>query len=193
MVNYLPHVVEKNPDGAVTETNPFDMLFKDRIIFISDYINDDVAANVIIQLLALDAKDSKSDITLYMSSLGGDFNAVTSILDTIKYIRPKIISVIFKVGGTSALIALQADKRLMLKNSEIRFSEPSIARSSGKATEIKNYVEYLTSVRKKYENYIFNSSNLSEKKIHELVHADKIFTAEESLNNGMVDEILTNK
>lgn len=193
MTNYLPRIAEKTPYGY-TERNPFDILFGDRVVFINDFIDDDVAGVVIAQLLALESKDSTSGISIYLNTPGGNVDSIFSVLDTIKYVNCPVSTVCLgQCSGSSVLLLVNGDKRMMLPNARVLLRQPATSQQFNKATDISIQSKELTRLRLKLEKEICEHSKISEDDIAKLTQHETILTADDCLNKGLIDEILTKR
>src|SRR5690349_15575275 len=123
----LPSFVERTSYG-VKESNPYNKMFEDRIIFLGVQVDDASANDVMAQLLTLESTDPDRDITMYINSPGGSFTAMTAIYDTMQYVRPDIITVCLGQAASAAAVLLAAGtpgKRMALSNSRIIIHQPS--------------------------------------------------------------------
>lgn len=190
MSNYLPNIIKKTPNGYVC-TNPLDVLYEDRIVVINDFIDNNVAGNVYTQLLALESMDAKSGITVYLNAPGGFIDSVFIIEDTMNYISCPITTVCLgQCGGSASLILVNGDKRLMLPNARVILRQPAMGAQQDKATDIVISANEITRQRKELEDKLSEHTRISREEITKLTQHDTIFTAEDCLEKGIVDEIL---
>lgn len=193
MSNYLPQIAEKTPYGY-NYTNPFDTLYKDRIIFINDIIDYNVAGNVTSQLLALEQKDNKAGITLYLNSPGGSIDDVFMIADTINYIScPVHTACIGQTSGSASILLAIGQKRMMLEHARVILRQPSMGSQRAKSTDIKSYADELTRLRGKLEETLTAHSKLSLDEINTFTQHETVLTADKCLEHGLIDEILTKR
>src|SRR5512139_4066869 len=136
----LPSFVERTSYG-VKESNPYNKLFEDRIIFLGVQVDDASANDVMAQLLTLEGTDPDRDIIMYINSPGGSFTALTAIYDTMQYIRPDIQTVCLGQAASAAAVLLSAGtkgKRLALPNARVLIHQPSLSGSDyGQASDIE--------------------------------------------------------
>src|SRR5213080_4585720 len=129
----LPSFVERTSYG-VKESNPYNKMFEDRIIFLGVQVDDASANDVMAQLLTLESTDPDRDIIMYINSPGGSFTAMTAIYDTMQYIRPQIQTVVLGQAASAAAVITAAGtpgKRLALPNARILIHQPATSGGSG--------------------------------------------------------------
>lgn len=190
MSNYLPQIAEKTPNGYVY-TNPFDILYKDRIVFINDFIDDNVAGNVCAQLLALESMDAKSGVTVYLNTPGGVVDSVFLIENTMDYISCPITTVCLgQCSGAASLILAMGDKRLMLPDGRVILRQPAMGAQQDKATDIVISANEITRQRRELEDKLAAHTNIPRGDITMLTQHDTILTSDDCLEKGIVDEIL---
>lgn len=193
MSNYLPQIAEKTAYGY-HYTNPFDILYGDRIVFINDVIDDNVAGNVVAQLLALESKDSKSGVTIYLNTPGGSIDSVMFIVDTMNYIQCPVTTVCLgQCSGASSLILVNGAKRLMLTHSRVILRQPAMGAQQDKATDIVISAKELTRLRGLLEDSIAEHTHIKRDEITALTQHETVFTADECLKKGIIDEILNKR
>lgn len=187
----LPYVIETD-DGGDKTYEMYSRLMKDRIIFIKDEFNDDMATGIVAQLLYLQSDDSEKDIFMYINSPGGSITSMYAIYDTMQYIKPDIATVGFgsvASAGSFILAAGTKGKRSILPNTEIMIHELS-AGASGKAAEIFNTVEKLKKLYEKmasqYQSFTGKDIDLIKKDMQR----DCWLDAQEALAYGLVDKVL---
>ena len=135
----LPSFVERTSYG-VKESNPYNKMFEDRIIFLGVQVDDASANDVMAQLLVLEATDPDRDITMYINSPGGSFTAMTAIYDTMQYVRPDIQTVCLGQAASAAAVLLAAGtpgKRMALPNSRIIIHQPATEGGYGQGSDIE--------------------------------------------------------
>jgi ATP-dependent Clp protease protease subunit len=135
----LPSFVERTSYG-VKESNPYNKMFEDRIIFLGVQVDDASANDVMAQLLTLESTDPDRDITMYINSPGGSFTAMTAIYDTMQYVRPDIITVCLGQAASAAAVLLAAGtpgKRMALPHSRIIIHQPATEGGYGQGSDIE--------------------------------------------------------
>lgn len=184
----IPNVVEKE-NGVEKVYDVYSRLLKDRIIFIGDEINDDVANTVISELLFLDSL-SHDEINIYINSPGGSITAGLAIYDTMNFIKSPISTTCIGIAASMASVLLASgDKRYILPNSEVMIHQP-LGGVSGQATEIKIVADRIVYLRNKLNKILANKTGQPIKKIEKDTERDYYLNAEESLKYGIVDKIL---
>src|SRR3954463_5228362 len=136
----LPSFVERSSNGMMKETNPYNKMFEDRIIFLGVQVDDASANDVMAQLLTLESSDPDRDILMYINSPGGSFTAMTAIYDTMQYIRPDVQTFVIGQAASAAAGLLSAGakgKRFALPNARILIHQPALAGGDyGQASDI---------------------------------------------------------
>lgn len=191
MSDYLiPYVVERS-GSAERSYDIYSRLLKDRIVFISGPIHDQMANAVIAQLLFLEMDNPSADISVYINSPGGSVTAGMAIYDTMKYIRPKVRTVCIGMAasmGAFLLMAGEKGMRMALPNSEVMIHQPS-GGAEGQATDVTIRAEWLLKTKRKMIKMMAQMTGQSEKKIATDVERDYFMEAEEALKYGIVDKI----
>ena len=169
----------------------YSKLLKDRIIFLSGEINDDVASLVVSELLYLNSQ-GKDDIYLYINSPGGSVTAGMAIYDTMNFIECDVVVICIGMCASMAAFLLSSGtkgKRSALKNSEIMIHQP-LGGASGQATEIKIAAERIIKLKKKLNSILSENTGKPLKKIEADTERDYFMNAEEALSYGLIDRIL---
>jgi ATP-dependent Clp protease, protease subunit len=191
----LPSFVERTSYG-IKESNPYNKLFEDRIIFLGVQIDDASANDVMAQLLTLEGTDPDRDIIMYINSPGGSFTAMTAIYDTMQYVRPDISTVCLGQAASAAAVLLgagTAGKRMALPNSRIIIHQPATEGGYGQGSDIEIQAREILRMRTQLEEIISRHSNQPLEKVRRDIDRDKIMTAEEAREYGLVDTILTSR
>ncbi|MEV4202271.1 ATP-dependent Clp protease proteolytic subunit [Micromonospora globbae] len=191
----LPSFVERTSYG-VKESNPYNKLFEDRIIFLGVQVDDASANDVMAQLLTLEGTDPDRDIIMYINSPGGSFTAMTAIYDTMQYVRPDIQTVCLGQAASAAAVLLAAGtpgKRMALPNSRIIIHQPATEGGYGQGSDIEIQAREILRMRTQLEEMISRHANQSIEKVRKDIDRDKIMTAEEAREYGLVDTILTSR
>lgn len=186
---YIPTIVEKTNFGEV-HFDIFSRLLKERIILLNNEITDETANITIAQLLYL-ASVGDDDIYIYINSPGGSITAGLAIYDTMKFIKPKVITICVGLAASMAAFILSSgDKRYALKNSEIMIHEPS-TKIYGNASDIFNHTKWLEKIKNKVDLILAKNTNKTIEEIETATLRDNFMDSDEALNFGIIDEILT--
>jgi len=186
----IPNVVERTSNGE-RGYDLYSRLLKDRIIFLADEINDQVANIVIAQLLFLEMDNPEADISLYINSPGGSVTAGMAIYDTMNYIKPDVRTVCVGMAasmGAFLLMAGEKGKRLALPNAEVMIHQP-LGGAQGQATDVAIRAEWLMKTKKKMTAMMAEMTGQSLKKVQADVERDYFMSAEEALEYHIIDEI----
>lgn len=190
----LPEFFEKTSYGQ-RATNPYSKLFEERIIFLGSPIDDASAGDIMAQLLCLESADSESDISIYINSPGGSFTAMSSIYDTMQYIKPEISTICLGQATSAASLLLAAGtpgKRFILPHSRVMIHQP-YAEGRGQGSDIEIQANEILRMRTEMENILSLHTGKSVKDIQEDIERDKILTAEQAVEYGIVDKILNSR
>ncbi|MDG4799137.1 ATP-dependent Clp protease proteolytic subunit [Micromonospora sp. WMMD980] len=191
----LPSFVERTSYG-MKESNPYNKLFEDRIIFLGVQVDDASANDVMAQLLTLEGTDPDRDIIMYINSPGGSFTAMTAIYDTMQYVRPDIQTVCLGQAASAAAVLLAAGtpgKRMALPNSRIIIHQPATEGGYGQGSDIEIQAREILRMRTQLEDMLSRHCNRPIEQVRKDIDRDKIMTAEESKEYGLVDTILTSR
>ena len=191
----LPSFVERTSYG-VKESNPYNKLFEDRIIFLGVQVDDASANDVMAQLLTLEGTDPDRDITMYINSPGGSFTAMTAIYDTMQYVRPDIITVCLGQAASAAAVLLAAGtpgKRMALPHSRIIIHQPATEGGYGQGSDIEIQAREIMRMRVQLEELLSRHGNQPIEKVRKDIDRDKIMTADEAKEYGLVDTVLVNR
>ncbi|GAB3185540.1 ATP-dependent Clp protease protease subunit [Micromonospora palomenae] len=191
----LPSFVERTSYG-VKESNPYNKLFEDRIIFLGVQVDDASANDVMAQLLTLEGTDPDRDIIMYINSPGGSFTAMTAIYDTMQYVRPDISTVCLGQAASAAAVLLSAGtpgKRMALPNSRIIIHQPATEGGYGQGSDIEIQAREILRMRTQLEDMLSRHCNRPIEQVRKDIDRDKIMTAEEAKEYGLVDTILTSR
>ena len=188
----LPSFVERTSYG-VKESNPYNKLFEERIIFLGVQIDDASANDVMAQLLYLESVDPDRDIIMYINSPGGSFTSLMAIYDTMQYVRPDIATVCLGQAASAAAVLLAAGspgKRRALPNSRIMIHQPATEGVYGQVSDLEIQANEIQRVRRALETTLARHTNKTPDEIAADIDRDKILTAEEARVYGIVDEVL---
>ncbi|MEN9737598.1 MAG: hypothetical protein RJA26_831 [Actinomycetota bacterium] len=192
----LPTFEERTPYGYKRQ-DPYNKLFEDRIVFLGVQVDDASADDIMAQLLVLESQDPERDIVMYINSPGGSFTAMTAIYDTMMYIRPQIQTVVLGQAASAAAVLLAAGapgKRMALPNSRVLIHQPSSGDSGrGQASDIEIQAKEIMRLRSWLEETLSKHSNKSVAEVNRDIDRDKILTAPEALEYGLIDQVLTSR
>ena len=191
MSNLVPMVVEQSNKGE-RAYDIYSRLLKERIIFLTGQINDNVASLVTAQLLFLEAEDPKKEIYLYINSPGGLVTAGLGIYDTMQYIKPEISTLCIGQAasmGSFLLTAGTKGKRFSLPNSRIMVHQPS-AGFQGQATDIEIHTKEILATKKRLNEIYSKHTGQSVEIIKDTLERDNFMDAEEAKKFGLVDKVV---
>jgi ATP-dependent Clp protease protease subunit len=189
----LPQFEERTAYGF-KRLDPYTKLFEDRIIFLGVQVDDASADDVMAQLIVLESQDPERDIIMYINSPGGAFTALTAIYDTMQYIKPDIQTVCLGQAASAAAVLLAAGakgKRLALPNARVLIHQPAMAGGDyGQASDIEIQANEVLRMRGWLEETIARHSSRSVEQVRSDIERDKILTAEQAVEYGLVDQVL---
>ena len=191
----LPVMEERTSLRLQAAVDPYTKLFEERIIFLGTQIDDASANDVMAQLLTLESMDPDRDISIYINSPGGSFTALTAIYDTMQFVRPEIQTICLGQAASAAAIILAAGtpgKRFALANSRILIHQPS-TEGGGQASDVEIQAREVLRMRKLLEEMLAKHSNRTLEQVEVDIERDKILTAEEAVEYGLVDRVLTTR
>jgi ATP-dependent Clp protease protease subunit len=190
----LPTIEEKTAYGF-KRLDPYTKLFEERIIFMGQPIDDTVANDVMAQLLTLESMDSDRDIMIYINSPGGSFTALTAIYDTMQFIRPDVSTICLGQAASAAAVILAGGakgKRYALEHSRILIHQPS-SEGGGQASDIEIQAKEIMRMRTLLEVMIAKHSTRTPADIAADIERDKILTAAEAVEYGLIDQVLASR
>ena len=194
MSNLIPMVVEQTSKGE-RAYDIYSRLLKERIIFLTGQINDNVASLVTAQLLFLEAEDPKKEISLYINSPGGLVTAGLGIYDTMQYVKPSISTLCIGQAasmGSFLLAAGAKGKRFSLPNSRIMVHQPS-AGFQGQATDIEIHANEVLSLKKRLNEIYSKHTGKSVDEVKKALERDNFMTADTAKSFGLIDEVVENR
>ena len=190
----VPTVVEQTGRGE-RAYDIYSRLLKDRIIFLSDEVNDTTASLVVAQLLFLEAEDPDKDIHLYINSPGGSVTAGMAIYDTMQYIKPDVSTICIVMAASMGAFLLNAGakgKRFALPNSEIMIHQP-LGGAKGQATDIEIHAKWILKIRERLNQILSERTGQPIEKIQEDTERDNFMSAQEAKEYGLIDEVIEKK
>ena len=196
-MSLVPYVVEQTNRGE-RSYDIFSRLLNDRIIFLSEEVNDTTASLVVAQLLYLEGQDPEKDIDLYINSPGGVITAGMAIYDTIQYIKCDVSTICMGMAASMGSFLLSSGtkgKRFALPNSEILIHQPLIAGGgiSGQCTDIKIHSDHMVKTREKLNRILAQNTGKPIEQINIDTERDNYMTAQEALEYGLIDKVITNR
>jgi ATP-dependent Clp protease protease subunit len=190
----LPSFVERTNYG-IKESNPYNKLFEERIIFLGAPIDDVVANDVMAQLIVLESSDPDRDIQIYINSPGGSFTALTAIYDTMVYVRPEIQTICMGQAASAAAVLLAAGtkgKRFALQNARILIHQPS-GEGQGQVSDLEIQANEIQRMRTLLEDILSLHTGQAVEKVRADIERDTILTATQAKEYGIVDEVITTR
>ena len=192
----VPMVVEQTNHGE-RSFDIYSRLLNDRIVFLSDEVNDVTASLVVAQLLYLEAQDPDKDISLYINSPGGSITSGMAIYDTMNYIKCDVSTVCIGMAASMGAFLLAAGakgKRFALPNSEIMIHQPLISGGlTGQTTDIKIYSDHLVATKEKMNRILSERTGKSYEQVCADTERDNFMTAEQAREYGLVDKVIVKK
>src|SRR6187401_861305 len=189
----LPQFEERTAYGFKRQ-DPYTKLFEDRIIFLGVQVDDASADDVMAQLLVLESTDPDRDIILYINSPGGSFTALTAIYDTMQYIKPHIQTVCLGQAASAAAVLLAAGspgKRLALPNARVLIHQPALSGViQGQFSDLEIQAAEIERMRTLMETTLARHTGKDASVIRKDTDRDKILTAEEAKDYGIIDTVL---
>ncbi|WPP39523.1 ATP-dependent Clp endopeptidase proteolytic subunit ClpP [Paenibacillus hunanensis] len=188
----IPYVIEQTDRGE-RSYDIYSRLLKDRIIMINGEIEDQMANLIVAQLLHLAAEDSEKDISMYINSPGGSVSAGFAIYDTMQFIKPDIVTICTGMAasfGTILLVGGTKGKRMALPNSEVMIHQP-LGGAKGQASDVIIHAERLIHTRQKLNELLAERTGQPLERLEKDTDRDFFFTAEEALDYGLIDKIVS--
>ena len=190
-MSLVPVVVEQTGRGE-RSYDIFSKLLEDRIVFLSEEVNDVTASLVVAQLLYLEAKDSEKDISLYINSPGGSITAGMAIYDTMQYIKCDVSTICVGMAASMGAFLLSAGakgKRYALPNSEIMIHQP-LGGTQGQATDIEIHAKRILKMKDKLNSMLADATGQPLEVIKRDTERDNFMSADEACEYGLIDKVL---
>jgi len=190
----IPIVIEQTSRGE-RSFDIYSRLLKERIIFLGTPIDDGVANVVMAQLLHLESEDPDRDISIYINSPGGSFTALTAIYDTMQFVKPEIQTICMGQAASAAAVLLAAGtpgKRLALEHARILIHQPS-GGGEGQSSDIEIQAREILRMRDLLEKMLADHTGRDAALIRKDIERDKILTAAEAVEYGLVDEVVATR
>ena len=194
-MSLVPYVVEQTARGE-RSYDIFSRLLNDRIIMLSDEVNDVTASLVVAQLLYLEGQDSEKDISLYINSPGGSIRSGMAIHDTMKYIKCDVSTICMGMAASMGAFLLASGakgKRLALPNAEIMIHQPLLSGLQGQTTDIKIHADHLVRTRERMNRMLSEYTGQSLEKIMADTERDNFMSAQEAADYGLIDAVITKR
>lgn len=193
-MSLVPYVVEQTSRGE-RSYDIFSRLLNDRIIMLSEEVNDTTASLIVAQLLYLEAQDPDKDIQFYINSPGGSVTSGLAIYDTMQYIKPDVSTICIGMAASMGAFLLSSGakgKRLALPNSEIMIHQPS-GGSQGQCTDIQIQAEQILKIKKKLNAILAANTGRSVEGVERDCERDHFMSAEEAQAYGLIDKVISKR
>jgi len=187
----VPTVVEQSARGE-RSYDIYSRLLGERIIFLGQEVDDQIANLIVAQLLHLQAEDPDKDISLYINSPGGSVYSGLAIYDTMQYIKPDVQTICFGVAmsmGSLLLVGGAKGKRMALPNARILIHQPS-AGFQGQAADIEIHAREIINMRERIDGIYAEHTGLSVEQVHEDMERDRFFKSDEAQEYGLIDRVI---
>ncbi len=190
----VPYVIEQTARGE-RSYDIYSRLLKDRIIFLGEAIDENVASTIVAQLLFLEAEDPDKDINLYINSPGGSVTAGMAIYDTMQYIKPQVSTICIGMAASMGAFLLssgQKGKRYALPNAEIMIHQP-LGGVQGQAEDIKIHAEWILKTREKLNKILSSNTGQPLNIISRDTDRDNFMSADEAVQYGLIDQVIRDR
>ena len=190
-MSLVPYVVEQTSRGE-RSYDIFSRLLNDRIIMLSEEVNDTTASLIVAQLLYLEAQDPDKDIQFYINSPGGSVTSGLAIYDTMQYIKPDVSTICIGMAASMGAFLLSSGakgKRITLPNAEIMIHQPS-GGSQGQCTDIQIQAEQILKIKKRLNSILAENTGKDIETIERDCERDHFMTAEEAQTYGIIDKVI---
>ncbi len=195
-MNFIPYVIEKTAQGE-RSYDIYSRLLKERIVFLNGEVNDAVSNSICAQLLFLEAEDSDADINFYINSPGGTVTSGMAMYDTMQYIKPDVSTIVMGQAASMGSFLANAgapSKRFMLPGARHMIHQP-LGGASGQASDIQIRANEIIRIKKELTDaYVrHNTKGKTYEEFESAMDRDNFMTAQEALDFGLVDEIISNR
>ena len=190
-MSFIPYVVEQTSRGE-RSYDIFSRLLNDRIIFLSEEVNDTTASLIVAQLLYLEAQDPDRDIQFYINSPGGSVTAGMAICDTMQYIKCDVATICVGMAASMGAFLLSAGtkgKRMALPNAEIMIHQPS-AGTQGQITDMAIHMKRLQTIKERMNHIMAENTGKSVEEVTAACERDNFMTAQEAMSFGLIDRVI---
>ena len=188
----VPMVVEQTSRGE-RSFDIYSRLLNERIVFLGDQVDDQIANLIVAQLLHLESDDPDKDVSLYINSPGGSVYAGLAIYDTMQFIKPDVVTICFGMAmsmGSLLLAGGAPGKRFALPNSRILIHQPS-GGYQGQSADIEIHAREILDLRRRLDQIYANHSGQDIDKVHQDMDRDRYFTPDEALDYGLIDRVIS--
>ena len=187
----IPMVVEQTARGE-RSFDIYSRLLNERIVFVGQQIDDDIANLVVAQLLHLESEDPEKDLSIYVNSPGGSLHAGLAIYDAMQYVRPDVQTICFGIAmsaGSLILVGGAEGKRMALPNSRLLIHQPS-GGFQGQSSDIEIHAREVLELRRRAEDIYARHTGQPAERIHEDSDRDRFFDPEEAVEYGLIDRVI---
>jgi len=194
-MSLVPYVIEQTARGE-RSYDIFSRLLNDRIIMLSDEVNDATASLVVAQLLYLEGQDPDKDISLYINSPGGSISAGMAIHDTMQYIKCDVSTICIGMAASMGAFLLASGtkgKRFALPNSEIMIHQPLMGGLQGQATDIKIHADHIVRTKERLNRMLSEYTGQPLEKVCQDTERDNFMTAQQAADYGLIDAVMANR
>lgn len=195
MANLVPYVIEQTSRGE-RSYDIYSRLLKDRIIFLGDEVSDTSASLIVAQLLFLESEDPDKDISLYINSPGGSITAGMAIYDTMNHIKSDVSTICVGMAASMGAFLLSGGakgKRFALPNAEVMIHQPSGGIGRSQASDFKIHAERIIKMKEKLNRILAENTGQSVEKITADSDRDNFLSAQEAVDYGIIDKIITRR
>ena len=193
-MSFIPYVIEQSSRGE-RSFDIFSRLLNDRIIFLSEEVNDTTASLIVAQLLYLEAQDPDKDIQFYINSPGGSVTAGMAIYDTMRYIKCDVATICVGMAASMGAFLLAAGakgKRYALPNSEIMIHQP-LGGMQGQASDIKIHADRIIKMKEKLNTILAERTGQTLEKVTADTDRDNFLSAQEACEYGLIDKVIEHR
>ncbi len=193
-MSFVPYVIEQTSRGE-RSYDIFSRLLNDRIVMLCDQVNNTTASLVVAQMLFLEAQDPDKDISFYINSPGGSVSAGMAIFDTMQYIKCDVSTICMGMAasmGAFLLAAGEKGKRFALPNSEIMIHQP-LGAAEGQATDLIIHARHIERTRETINKILSERTGRPFEEICRDTERDNFMSAQEALDYGLIDKVITNR
>ena len=194
-MSLVPYVIEQTARGE-RSYDIFSRLLNDRIIMLSDEVNDTTASLVVAQLLYLEGQDPEKDISLYINSPGGTISAGMAIHDTMQYIKCDVSTICIGMAASMGAFLLASGtkgKRFALPNSEIMIHQPLMGGLQGQATDIKIHADHIVRTKERLNRMLSEYTGQPLEKVCQDTERDNFMTAQQAADYGLIDAVMAKR
>jgi len=188
----VPMVIENTPRGE-RSFDIYSRLLNDRVVILSEEVNDTTASLIVAQMLYLESQDPEKDISFYINSPGGSISAGMAIYDTMNYIKCDVSTICIGMAASMGAFLLSSGakgKRFALPNSEVMIHQPLIGGMQGQASDIKIHADHLLRIREKMNRILADQTGRTYEEICRDTERDNFMTAAEAAEYGLIDRVM---